>query len=358
MQGAPIPKTRAAKKTPAARNARKAVSVRAVVVPEDLGAAEAMAAFLVAAQQIPASEILPLRADPALAHHNVLVGLEAVSPREAELAGLPAPFDLGAMKSRRSLSLAVVHATAQVDRASPGKTRKRISRMHELRDILLTSAEALMKTRVLPGPKVRRIAARKGIRDATQDRVDLAQLFREHATAIAGKTAVTTEQLDEAAEVGNELLSVLKVKGAKTKLPADLRTALDARDRLWTMLVHGHAEQLRRRHVALGQRRRRARADAARAQRAAREEAGRRQRQRAVPGLTRGNPRPVPPGAGSQSRGRSRQTQSGDPAGQTCQGGYGLIGWVGNERAWFFRGDDVSGARCGTLGEHALARCR
>jgi hypothetical protein len=47
-----------------------------------------------------------------------------------------------------------------------------------------------------------------------------------------------------------------------------------------------------------------------------------------------------------------------DPAGQSCQVGDGLIGWVGDARAWFFRGEDVSGARCGRLGEHALARCR
>jgi hypothetical protein len=142
----------------AIRNARKAVSVRAVVVPEDLGAPEAVAVFLVEAQQIPASEILPMRADPALAHQNTLVGLDAVKSREAELAGLPAPFDLGAMKSLRPLSLGVVHAAAQVDRSSPGKTRKQIARAHELRDILLTSAEALSKAGVLPGPRVKRIA--------------------------------------------------------------------------------------------------------------------------------------------------------------------------------------------------------
>jgi hypothetical protein len=239
-------KTPAAKKAPAARNARKAVSASAVVVPEDLGAAEAVAAFLVEAQQIPASEILPMRSDPALAHHNVLVGLDAVKPREAELAGLPAPFDLGAMKSLRPLSLGVVHAAAQVDRSSSGKIRKQITRASELRDILLTSAEALMKTGVLPGPKVKRIAAGRGLRDAVQDCVDLAQLFREHAAAIAGKTAVTPEQIDEAAAVGNELLSVLKVKGAKTKLPEDLRTSIDTRDRLWTLLVRRHDDQLRR----------------------------------------------------------------------------------------------------------------
>jgi hypothetical protein len=111
---------------------------------------------------------------------------------------------------------------------------------------LLTSASALMKSGFLPAAKVKRIAAGRGVRDAVQDCVDLAQLFRDHAPAVAGKTAVTPEQIDEAAAVGNELLSIIKVKGGRTNLPGELKTALDARDRLWTLLVRRHAQHLRR----------------------------------------------------------------------------------------------------------------
>ncbi|WP_437893280.1 hypothetical protein [Sorangium sp. So ce124] len=244
-----------AKKKPAGKNNGKieinqktpaAAPDRADGAPALPGSAEAAAEFMEEARRIPAREIRPLRADVALVHHNIRAGLDAVGPREAELVKLPAPFDLGAMKSLGRLALGLVYAAAQVDRSSPGTTKKLLQRAHELRDLLLSAAVALMKAGVLPAQRVKKIMAGSGARDMVQDCVDLAQLFRDHAAEVRGKTAITRAQIDETAAIGDQLLSLLKPKGAKAKAPEPVKSAVDARDRLWTLLSRRHEEQLRR----------------------------------------------------------------------------------------------------------------
>ncbi|WP_437766320.1 hypothetical protein WMF27_25205 [Sorangium sp. So ce281] len=242
-----------AKKQPAGKNSDKnnqktpaAAPDREGAAPALPGSAEAAAEFMEEARRIPAREIRPLRADVALVHHNVRAGLDAVGPHEAELLKLPAPFDLGAMKSLGRLALGLVYAAAQVDRSSPGTTKKLLQRAHELRDLLLSAAVALMKAGVLPAQRVKKIMAGSGARDMVQDCVDLAQLFRDHAAQVKGKTAITRAQIDETAATGDELLSLLKPKGAKAKAPEPVKSAVEARDRLWTLLGRRHEEQLRR----------------------------------------------------------------------------------------------------------------
>lgn len=210
------------------------------------GSAEALAEFLAEARAVPAQDVYPLRNDPALALHNIDAGLAAIAPRETELSVLPAPFEITTMRSLRRLALALIYAAAQVDRSSPGTTRKLISRAAELREILLTSAVALMKTGTLPEPKVKKIMSGKGSRDLAQDCVDLAQLFRDHTAALRGKTAVTKAQIDEAANAGNELLTILQPAHGKTRISADVKNAVDIRDRVWTLLWMKHKQHLRR----------------------------------------------------------------------------------------------------------------
>jgi hypothetical protein len=210
------------------------------------GSAEALAEFLEEAQSIPPRDVRPLGGDPSLALHNIHVGLEAVAPHEAALADLPAPFDLKAMKSLRRLALGVIYAAAQIDRSSPGTVRKLFKRAVELRDVMLSAAVSLMKSGVLPEAKVRKIVAGRGMRDMVQDCIDLAQLFRDHAADVKGKTAITKSQIDEAARIGDQLLASLKPARAKARVPQAVKSAVSSRDRMWTLLVTRHRDQLRR----------------------------------------------------------------------------------------------------------------
>jgi hypothetical protein len=79
-----------------------------------------------------------------------------------------------------------------------------------------------------------------------QDCIDLAQLFRDHAADVKGKTAITTSQIDETATIGDQLLASLKPVRAKARVPEAVRSAVSTRDRMWTLLVTRHRQQLRR----------------------------------------------------------------------------------------------------------------
>lgn len=210
------------------------------------GSAEALAEFLEEARSIPQRDVRSLGGDPSLALHNIYVGLEAAAPHETALTDLPAPFDLKAMKSLSRLALGVIYATAQVDRSSPGTVRKLFKRAVDLRDVMLSAAVSLMKSGVLPEAKVRKIVVGRGMRDMVQDCVDLAQLFRDHAADVKGKTAITKSQIDETAQIGDQLLATLKPARAKTRVSDAVKSAVDTRNRMWTLLVTRHREQLRR----------------------------------------------------------------------------------------------------------------
>lgn len=84
------------------------------------------------------------------------------------------------------------------------------------------------------------------MRDAAQDCIDLAQLFREHAATVKGKTAIGKPQIDEAAVAGEQLLAALKPARARSRVSESVKRAVDTRDRLWTLLSSRHAVQLRR----------------------------------------------------------------------------------------------------------------
>jgi hypothetical protein len=237
-------KAKATKSPPKKAPAAKPDALQDGASPQ--GSAEALAEFLPEARSIPERDVRPLGGDPALALHNIDVGLAAMAPHEAALKDLPAPFDIKAMKSLQRLALGVIYAAAQVDRSSPGTVRKLFKRAVPLRDVMLSAAVSLMKSGVLPEAKVRKIVAGRGMRDMVQDCIDLAQLFRDHAADVKGKTAITKSQIDEAALLGDQLLASLKPARAKARVPEAVKSAVSTRDRMWTLLVTRHRDQLRR----------------------------------------------------------------------------------------------------------------
>lgn len=234
-----------------ARTAKKATPNQAGNTPiEAEGSEEALAEFRPHAQKLDSRDIQPMRADAALAYHNIVIGVNAVLSKQAALAKLPAPFKLESVKSLPRLALALLFAARQVDRkaGSPGTTKQMLRRANELRTLLLTAAEALANSKIIPARLVEKIRKGRGVRDLVQDCIDLAALFRKYAAEIAGKTAITKEQIDEAASVGNSLLRVLVPKAARKakKTPDDVKDAVELRDRLWTLLVTRYREHLRR----------------------------------------------------------------------------------------------------------------
>lgn len=149
------------------------------------------------------------------------------------------------LRSLSDLALGVAYAVAQVDRGADGSTAVLLAKARELREILLVSAEALAKSGVIPARPVAKIREGRGAIDSAQDCVDLSALFSKYSKEVKAKTAVTPAQRKDAAEVGTELLKRLRRKGTKRKDSAIVAAAVDARDRVWTLLVQRHDEARR-----------------------------------------------------------------------------------------------------------------
>lgn len=249
--------TRAARSS-AAQAARTSARTRTLalapapadLVPEVTGSQAEYERFLAEARALDAREVKPFRADASLAYHNVSRGAEALLAQRVRLAREVPGLDLSRVQQLPRLALAVIFAASQVDRGAPvtrSEIRTRLARAHVLRDLLLSSASAAAKAGLIPLRKVEKVREGRGQIDVAQDCVDLAALFTEYASVLRGKTAVSSEQVREAATVGTELLSLLKPMSARrTKTQStELTSAVDARDRLWTLLVRD-AEQARR----------------------------------------------------------------------------------------------------------------
>jgi hypothetical protein len=217
--------------------AKKAVSARTVTAPS--GSQADYDAFLPTAQKLPAAAIITLRADPALALHNVQIGVSNVLAEEARLAELP-ETDVKTLAALPRVALAVVFATTQVSPALSSKDLlQKLADGAALRRKLLKAADSLAESGFLKPKEVDDIRAGTGKIDAAHDLVQLAALFLKNTAKIRGKHAITVKEIKDASETGTSLLKTLKPGRAR---PAKATPAIGVaeRDRLWTLLVQGH----------------------------------------------------------------------------------------------------------------------
>ncbi len=208
-------------------------------------AQEAFEKLLPEAKALPKRDVMPFRADADLALHNVQLGTDAVLAQRARIAKELPALDLASIERLPTLALAVVFASGRVDpKARPkSEVRADLKRAHELRAVMLSAAESTALAGLVPAREVAKIREGRGASDVAKDCVDLAALFTKYPAA-AKKTVVTAEQIREAAELGSALVATLIPSSAKrdrSATPAQ-KQAADERDRLWTLLAHGHEE--------------------------------------------------------------------------------------------------------------------
>lgn len=198
------------------------------------------------AMAIPEAEVLDFRTDASLAYHNVKEGAEAVLPHKDAVSAASPLTNWDEIRDAPKVGEALMFADVLVNQTSgsPGISPERISRAYELRRILMAAAEALAEAGLLPSDRVKRIRAGRGKIDAATDCVGLVALLREYWEEIKTKTAVTEADLREAELVGTELLQQLKPARARRdqKVTDAEAQALEARDRIWTLLVRRHEQ--------------------------------------------------------------------------------------------------------------------
>jgi hypothetical protein len=196
--------------------------------------------FLTKAPPFDSSAVLTFRSDPHLAQHNVLRGLEAVLEQQQRIAQELPFVELDLLRELTSLSHAVIFAAARVNR-TPEATmlRELMPEAYQLRRKLLASAMALAEAGLIPEREVRTVEKGRGQIDVAGDLTLLPPLYRRHQEAIAGKHPVSKADLDRAEQLGQQLLEILR-PGAATgprNVSPELVASVEARDRLWTLLV-------------------------------------------------------------------------------------------------------------------------
>jgi len=230
-------------KTPSKTASKSAAKPLAKLAPS--GSAEAQyLAFLPMAQKIAKADILPYRLDPVLALQNIQTGLKALEPQLATLRKALPQLDWSAVRDLPALAQAVTFAATQVvDKpAQLGELRTQLAEAALLRSLLLSTAGALVLAGVLPAPAVERIRRGSGAIDLASDLVGLAALYRKHPDSMAAQKLVTATQLDQAAQLGTELLSRLKPAGTRVAKTPNGQPDVVARDRLATLLWQRHGE--------------------------------------------------------------------------------------------------------------------
>jgi len=211
-------------------------------VTETLSAVPSPAAqsrFLREARAFDASEIVPLRADPILAEKNVSAGVAAIFVYANHLAEHLPSVDLGELRSLPELARDIV-AAARAAGGCEDEERELLREADELRRTLRSAALALGEAGVLTARDMAKLGSGRGAVDVGAECTALAALFRRKADDVEGKTAVEAEQLDRATEVGTALRTLMRPKGAAKKPGPDGLSPVEARDRLWTLLVMRH----------------------------------------------------------------------------------------------------------------------
>lgn len=195
-------------------------------------------------------EVASFTANAMVVFQNVRTGTRAVLAERAVFEAdreAPKP-DFARVVSAITAAEALVYASRRAAGATATKNdlATKTREVFELRDVLLASAVAAIKARVLPPKAADAVAAiqvGRGPIDGAQDCIDLAALFRAHAAALAGKTAVTPELVEKAAACGSALLHLLAPAGVAVASdePDPIAEAADLRDRMAALVAQKYA---------------------------------------------------------------------------------------------------------------------
>ena len=215
-------------------------------VPEVIGSEAMFKEFVGRARELPEDAVVVFKGNASIVFHNVNRGVEAIAPHRDVIERLPG-IDVHRIYSLPNLALALAHAHAVVERAadakSSGDTRKKLSRAAALRRGMLLSLEACAELGHVPKAEVAPIRSGSGPLDITGDVLACVALFRKYESVLKDKTPISDEHLREASEVATALQVTLKPAGTPTpKASRAIEGMEDDRNRLWTLLLEGHAD--------------------------------------------------------------------------------------------------------------------
>ncbi|MBL9043028.1 MAG: hypothetical protein JNM83_15565 [Myxococcales bacterium] len=203
-------------------------------------------AFVAAALALPQEKVLPLRLDVNLIFANVQQGVQSVQPFLDRLAAELPKLPTAELAKLQTLAEALLYAHAEAARLTqPAKRAEidaKLTELLRLREKLLLQAEVFALEGIIPESLVAQIRAGKGLFDAAQDGVALADLYGAYRSQIAGKHPFTDAQVARTAELGHALMKLVTPDGARTTVAVAAQKAQDERDRIFSLLLLRHGE--------------------------------------------------------------------------------------------------------------------
>ena len=194
--------------------------------------------YLSEAEAVDDAQVVVCRRPPALVYHNVARGVGTVTALAARIKTELPGVSLDALNKASEIALALTFAARQVEpRTRPTGAPQRLVTARQLRRAMLRGAQALAEVKLLDPVDVRKIEIGSGPLDVAQDLVDLAALFGAHPEVMS-KTAITAQNIADAASLGDALLKELKPRHT----PALPPPPANIRDRMFTLLLDAYEQ--------------------------------------------------------------------------------------------------------------------
>jgi hypothetical protein len=213
------------------------------LTPEESQEAEkAYQALLPMAMGLDEASVQPFRGSIDIARHNAINGYQEIKKLESRLKEMVKSELLSSVDRIPAIALAASFAALKINSLSTKfetNTLKLVEQARGFRRKLLKSADACAEYELLSMSTIESIKRGKGSRDVANDCIALASLFRENKAILAGKTPVSSDDIEQSAQIGSKLQSVLTPAGAtSSQAPSEAELeAYDLRDRYWTLLV-------------------------------------------------------------------------------------------------------------------------
>jgi hypothetical protein len=192
---------------------------------------------------VPERDLVLVNLDVPSAVATALGAWPEIVQRREEVAALKG-VDIAKFDKIRDYAFALGHAhseyRAALGPADPiGTLAEEVT---EAREQLFADAQGLGRRGLLEASRVEKLRSGVGYKNVAFDVLGLVGLFRERAQDLAGKTAVTAQELDQAAELAQRLVTAV---GLKEQSPATITAAALLRQQAFTLFTQAYDEARR-----------------------------------------------------------------------------------------------------------------
>lgn len=138
-----------------------------------------------------------------------------------------------------ALALAQAHTKYMGASAAPEGILELNERGMKLRNVLYADALALATRNLISGDRIGELKANIGYQNLAFDLMALAGILRDNWDKISSKTAITTDDLDQAELIGDQLIDAV---GTREDSPANVAEITLQRQRNFTLFVNAYDE--------------------------------------------------------------------------------------------------------------------